>query len=150
MKKQLIIAAMSALAWSAEPAYAACTGTALTQTELLAILPNHTVCGRPGSSYPGGENSPDRWQEQHVGSNAKGDLVDYKKGPADPIDPSKSVGTYAIVSGQVNHNYGAGASFTYSVFQSSTVYSFCEGTSERARATVKSGLTSCSSGDYPP
>lgn len=149
MKKQLIIAAMSALAWSAEPAFADCTGTALSQSDLLGLLTNHTVCGRPGDDYPKGENSSDRWQEQHVGENGRGDLVDYKKGAGDPLDPSKSVGTFLILGGQVSYNYGAGASYTYSVYQSGTVYSFCEGTAERARATVKTTLTSCAAADYP-
>jgi hypothetical protein len=151
MKKQILVAAMAAFAVAAEPAFADCSGTALNQSQLEAALPGKTVCGRPGAAYPaasGGATSSDRWQEQHVGSGTRGDLVDFKQGPGDPVDPSKSVGTWAIIGGQVTHNYGAGASYTYTVYQAGSVYSFCEGSSERARATVKAGLTSCGS-DYP-
>lgn len=61
----------------------------------------------------------EQWQEWHNGSSS-GPVVDYKKGPADPVDPSTSVGTFVI---------NADATITYAYGSSTYRYAVCsEGT----------------------
>lgn len=77
-------------------------------------------------------------QEYHtgaVGANS-GNVIDYKKGPTDPRDPSKQIGSYTIVGtgngGQITYNYTNGPSYSYSVWGTQTsgsgTYDFCNGT----------------------
>jgi hypothetical protein len=40
----------------------------------------------------------ERWQEYHA---AGGDLIDYKRGPNHPVDPTKKVGTWSITGAQM-------------------------------------------------
>lgn len=51
---------------------------------LQSFIRGATVCLARGA---------DRWQEYH-GPN--GDLIDYKRGPNDPMDPTKKVGTWGV------------------------------------------------------
>jgi hypothetical protein len=103
-------------------AIAACNGPALTQAALVTALTGNTVCAMRGA---------DRWQELH---QAGGNLIDYKRGPADKIDPSEKVGTWSITANpagnnaNVVYNYGAGGTYTYSVRSNGgNSYSFCGG-----------------------
>ena len=101
-------------------AMAACTGPALNQAALVTALTGNTVCAVRGA---------DRWQELH---QAGGDLIDFKRGPSDRVDPSEKVGTWSITanpsgnSASVVYNYGSGGTYTYSVRSNGgTSYSFC-------------------------
>jgi hypothetical protein len=114
---------------------AACTGGSLNQTQLAALLTGNTVCAVRGS---------ERWQELHL---AGGSVVDFKRGPADPVDPSETVGTWSIIgtgtNATVQYNYGSGGTYTYTVFSNGgTSYSFCAGATDLV-VTVKAGGGAC-------
>ena len=50
-----------------------------------------------------------------------GTLIDFKKGPSDPVNPSEQVGTYTITAGtaasydRITYNYGTGGTFAYAI-----------------------------------
>ena len=95
----------------------------------------------------------EEWQEFHQGTSAAGgNLIDYKKGPTDPIDPSTSVGAWAILgsgdTSRVQYTYGA-TSYQYAVCSQSTNTHFC-GAQFGGRDIMNaklggSGLQSCAS-----
>jgi hypothetical protein len=68
------------------------------------------------------ENNALQWQEYH---QPGGDLIDYKKGNNDPVDPTIKVGTWNISGDSVTYTYGPGSSYTYGVFNDNGNYSFC-------------------------
>lgn len=116
-------------------AMAACTGSSLNQTQLSTLLTGNTVCA---------VRLTDRWQEQHVSG---GNLIDYKRGPGHPVDPSESVGRWSILGSGANatvvYNYGGGGTFTFRVFAvAGNSYSFCDGAIELP-ATILNGAVPC-------
>jgi hypothetical protein len=137
-------------------AHAACATSPgvvrLSNAQISNLLAGKLVCGRPGASYPGtgGQGSPDRWQEEHLGGPNGGDLWDYKLGPGHPIDPRKKVGTWSPIGTTADvpgviHRYdppGATNTFNWTVWgpeantPGSSVYSFCLGAAEHVRAYV--------------
>lgn len=150
------LAAVSVLA-AAAPAGAQsanCSGNSLNQTFLGTVFSGNTVCGRPGPQYPGAAG--DRWQEQHRAANQ---LWDFKLGA--PPDPTARVGDWLIVgtgsSAQMRHTYPPGGAtvFNWTVYgpntntPGSSVYYFCVGTAEHARAFVRSGQVGCAN-SFPP
>ena len=117
-------------------AMAACTGPAINQAALTAAVSGKTVCAA---------RTPDRWQEYH---RVGGDLIDYKLGPANTIDPSEKVGTWSITANangnnaNVVYNYGAGGTFSYSVRSNGGAsYSFCG--AQNFEVTIQSGQGAC-------
>ena len=116
-------------------AMAGCTtGTAINQTMLATVVSGNTVCAA---------RTPDRWQEYH---RVGGDLIDYKLGPANTIDPSEKVGTWSITgtgsNATVVYNYGAGGTYSYSVRSNGGLsYSFCG--VENFEVTVQLGQVAC-------
>ncbi len=89
-----------------------------------------------------------RWQEFH---NPSGNaLIDYKRGANDPVDPSKTVGTWAAANGanaNVTYNYGTGGTYTYIVcavptLAAPTSYTFV-GPTTITGATFRTGPVSC-------
>lgn len=141
--KSLIIATTLVTAIAALPsaATAACSAPAATRVTSVAalntLLSGKTVCvasTKPGWTW--------EWQEIHQVPDI---LVDYKKGPGDPVDPSKPVGTWKISGtggGQravVTHDYGGGQSYTYTVWNNGNgTHSFCSANPEII-ATIKTG-----------
>jgi hypothetical protein len=110
---------------------------------LTGLLTNKMVCGKIGSEV---------WQEWHNGG-AVGQLVDYKKGPGDPVDPSAVVGSY-VVNGDntVSYSYPVPPTATYKydvcLVSSTNSYTFC-GANYGGRNVVGvriggAGPTSCS------
>jgi hypothetical protein len=105
---------------------------------LRTLLTGKTVCAARAS---------ERWQEFH---NSTGALVDYKRGPSDVVDPSKTVGSWSATNGSsatVSYNYGTGGSFAYIVCAVPTVaaptsYTFV-GASTIPGATLKVGPVAC-------
>lgn len=117
-------------------ALAACpANSTMNHTELNSTFPGNTVCAVRGSN---------RWQEFH---QADGALVDWKKGPADPVDPTKQVGSWSVngtgANARMVYNYGSGGTYTYRVVSNGGgLYSFCNG-DEVHDATVRPGQQSC-------
>ena len=127
MKKFVLVAVMASSLVSGQ-AMAACTNaTRLNAAQISALLGGNTVC------VPAVTANPMTWQELHQGTSG-GALVDYKRGPGHPVDPSETVGTWTVNGGgqgnsSVTHVYsGAGGSYTYTVHGSGAVgtnHSFC-------------------------
>lgn len=140
--KITILASTIALMCVAQGAIAACGDTQIVDTNLTNLLSGSTVCVSNGSG--GWEN-----QEQHL---SNGDLVDYKKGPSDPVDPTKKVGTWSVSGSgtgtMVNYSYtdasGSSGPFSFTVHSNDNVnLSFCNGTTEVVAATLKNSIGSC-------
>ena len=126
---------LAALLASAGQAQAACTGNTRISsvTTLSNLLQNKTVC------FPATTVDPMTWQEKHVrvGAATTGALIDFKRGPGHPVDPSETVGTWTVAGnngGQqaaVTHDYGGGATYTYTVHDNGDgTHSFCNGGQE--------------------
>jgi hypothetical protein len=130
--KQIIVWGVFVLTGLAGQAMADCSGPSLNQVQLQNTLSGMTVCATRGD---------EKWQEQHQGSGG-GALVDYKKGPSDPVDPSKEVGSWNIsgtgTNAVVNYNYSGGGTYSYAVLDNKDgTYSFCgNGTGEEIVATI--------------
>lgn len=81
-------------------------------------LPGKMVCAQRGS---------DRWQEQHNGTaSVGGTVVDFKKGPSDPVDPSKLVGSWRVDRTDpkvIVYDYGTGGVYSYRARTTSGVLS---------------------------
>jgi hypothetical protein len=131
--KTLQVSAVAIATLVASPAMAqGCSGTPLTVAQIVALVENNTVCGRPGPAYPGPPG--DRFQEAHL---AGGQLWDYKLGPGPSIDPRKQVGTWSTALGSksspdtITHQYSASLGFTWLMYGPQTntplssTYSFC-------------------------
>jgi len=145
MKKMSVVAglfALGALAISGQ-ALAACTAsTKMSFTQIRATIPGKYVCSKQGGADW-------KWQELHVGTagtSVTGALIDYKKGPTDKVDPSKTVGNWAI-AGQGNNAsivyrytaFGSAGPYTHSVHNNGDgTYSFC-GTGPEVIATLQNG-----------
>ena len=118
-------------------------------TVLQDLLTGNTVC--VVSSHPGWgwEN-----QEAHMSGGA---LVDYKKGPGDPVDPTTPVGTWSV-SGTgnttvINYLYtdssGSTPTGPFEVHTADSVnVSFCQGSTLVVQATLVPGTGGC--GAPPP
>ena len=110
---------------------------------LQQLLGGKMVCANLGN---------EQWQEWHNGTTS-GPVVDYKKGPGDPVDPSETVGSYAIsangaADATVAYTYGS-STYRYAVCQNGTSVAFC-GASFGGRdilgavVSAAPGLQSCS------
>ncbi|NMF90380.1 hypothetical protein [Aromatoleum petrolei] len=136
--KCLLVSAALSLVLMPVIAGAACTAASQVTgaTTLSNLLANKTLCALRGA---------DRWQEFH---QAGGALIDYKKGPSDPVDPTKQVGTWTVTGNgsgtQVRYNYGQGASYTYKVHTivQDTSYSLCSG-AEDLVVSMRAGQGPC-------
>lgn len=134
MKLYLIGCAILATCFSGASLASSCSDPQITGTALSNLITNSTVCANLGD---------DKWQEQH---RSGGELWDYKLGPTDPIDPTKKVGTWSILtrSNQVQYNYSSG-SYAYAVRgpDAGGKYSFCSTAVQIHNVTLKPGITSC-------
>lgn len=135
--KLLPVSMLSLLLSHALAAQAACSDPQVQgATTLRTLLQGKTVCAMRGT---------DRWQEFH---RADGALIDYKKGPTDPVDPTKQVGTWSATGNgsgtQLRYDYGPGANYTYKVHGSvpGSSYSLCSGTEDLV-VTLRTGQGPC-------
>ncbi len=150
----VFMAAAPMSAWAAVNCVSTPPGNGvLNATQLGSLLAGRTAClAKAGGGWQN--------QEQHSGSAVSGTIIDYKKGPTDPRDPTKTIGAYTIgvdgggVNGRVTYTYtGSGTTFPYFVLGNSSsstlrpgIFSFCPTLGSNAGAfeiTVKAGLTSC-------
>jgi hypothetical protein len=123
MKTSAIFASAAMLVSSVEAFGAAplptCNGLSLLSSSAVAAL------FTPNAQYTCGTNGVESWNELHSG----GLITDYKRGPADSIDPSKQIGTYTVSSdasgGVLNDTYG-GTTFSYHIASGGgTAYYYC-------------------------
>ncbi|MDD5274751.1 MAG: hypothetical protein PHR16_01560 [Methylovulum sp.] len=142
--KRFILTGIVLLGGVTGEALAICAGTKFTaSSQTVTLLSGKTICQRPTPA------SDWEWQEYHTPTVAfVGNIIDYKKGPADPVDPTKTVGTYSINSrGGITYTYTGGGSYAFTIFdQGSGVYNFCDATGNTVQvsgATVKPGQVSC-------
>jgi hypothetical protein len=118
MKFPIIITGAIVFGLMAEGAVAACPASGRTPVaNLSTFLLGKTAC----------VGSPGNWtnQEEH---RTGGVLADYKKGPGDPIDPTKTIGTWAVsTSGDVvTYNYGASGPYSFNLYSNvDGTYDFC-------------------------
>lgn len=124
MKKRKVVVGLLAMGSMllAGQAMAACNGNALSVGQINTALSGKTVCGARGK---------ERWQEYHAPG---GNLIDYKMGPNDKVDPSKKVGAWSVTGNsggnqaKVNYDYGSGGQSSYTVYPNGDgSYSFCGG-----------------------
>lgn len=82
----------------------------------------------------------DRFQEYHAPSGA---LIDYKKGPTDKVDPSKTVGSWSANGNNVTYTYGS-QNYTYAVFRTGNSNNFClSGNGEEINPVIRNGQVAC-------
>ena len=113
--KITLVAAFLAMASQASAQTCSCNGalTRVTGTALSTLIVGQTACATLGGSS---------WQSYH---QSGGSLIDYKKGPSDPVDPTKVMGTWSINSDKVQYNYGTGGVFEYEVCGTSSSATYC-------------------------
>ena len=130
MKRFLILLAALSLGAALDDAIAAapsgCRGTRVQDVQ--AALENKFVCAQraPGSNT-------DTWSEEHGPISGGGILTEYAKGPGDPVDPRKAVGTWSVLANNsagatVRYNYTGDSSspYTWSLFSlGSNSYLIC-------------------------
>ncbi|MBI5907710.1 MAG: hypothetical protein HY853_03895 [Burkholderiales bacterium] len=81
-----------------------------SSSQITTLLQGKTVRVPVGCSGNGCQ-----WQELHL---ASGRIKDYKKGPSDPIDPSKEVGNWSVgIDKKITYTYDgdAGGPYVYSI-----------------------------------
>jgi len=85
-----------------------CDASEVEVTNTTALLQNKYLCANRGS---------DIWQEFHQSLGPLGNaLIDWKRGPTDPVDSSRQLGTWAGSNiGVVTHSYTGGASYSWRV-----------------------------------
>jgi len=115
--KRLIITSIVLLAGiSAEAMAVDCVNNQLKNSLVTTAVSGKTVCATNGG---------DKWQEFHQGGGA---LIDYKKGPNDLVDKTKTVGSWNTSGSDTNttvdYTYGA-QTYSYKVFLNSGQYTFC-------------------------
>lgn len=136
--QQFLLAGIVTLGSVGSAMACSCNGTdQLKNGALSTALSNNTVCV---PSAGGGWE----FQEQHIGVG-NGSLVDYKRGPSDPVDPTETLGTWAVTGTGANtvvtYNYGSGGVYVFNVCQSGSSIGFCpSGTATpTVNGTLKTG-----------
>lgn len=90
----------------------------------------------------------ERWQEYHQG-NSNGSLIDWKRGPTDPVDPTETVGAWSAQNGSnssLTHTYTGGLSFSWLVCQATpTTYTLVSlgAAGTITGATIRGGQGAC-------
>lgn len=141
--KPIILAAVAGMALASLPAVsmAACAAPAsvrvATAAAMTALLQGNTVC------VPKDPQATMDAQELHQRGGA---LVDYKRGPGHPTDPTKQVGTWTVTDGRgvfVIHKYSDRVQPAYSVWDNKDgTHSFCSDNPE-VKARIKIGGGPC-------
>ncbi|WP_341325283.1 hypothetical protein [Methylotuvimicrobium sp. KM2] len=118
MKKMIMLGIFMSASIAGEVAADCETETILSVDALSTLLSGNTVCAQKANG--------DQWQEYHEPS---GKIFDYKKGPNDPVDPTKEMGTWEITDrGAICYSYGGGNFiYCYSVHKvpEQELYQFC-------------------------
>jgi hypothetical protein len=129
--------ALASIATLSLPVFAqSCPGGTNSVSLVGALVRGKTMCAARGG---------DRWQEFHqVGGN----LIDYKLGPSDPVDPTETVGTWSAGTGLLTHDYGGGGSYVWAVCReggpTSTTFTLVSTTAGTITGvTLQSGQVPC-------
>jgi hypothetical protein len=139
-----LVVSSAALAFAGTAqAQCSCNGNAqLKNPALAAALAGKTVCVGSAPTWQS--------QEQHTGGPTSGDLVDYKRGPNDKIDPSEKVGTWSVSgnggSSSVTYSYTGGGTYKFQACSAGgNSIGFCPDGSARStvNATVKASIGAC-------
>jgi hypothetical protein len=111
--------------------------------QLAAVNIKNLLAPASGSSIACVGTSGNYTNQEVLQNSLTGNITDYKKGPSDPIDPSKVIGTYTITSGppgQIAYSYAGGPIEVYEVYGTVPVtsgsYDFCTGGSLTATVNV--------------
>ncbi|GMV45412.1 MAG: hypothetical protein AMXMBFR66_08100 [Pseudomonadota bacterium] len=142
--RSLILATAAGALLASVPAasMAACAAPSVrvnTKAAMSALLTGNTACVPPVT-----QPTMDA-QEEHL---AGGLLFDFKRGPVDPVDPRKQIGTWSVSGADgrgvfVTYDYGGGKIFTYSVWDNGDgTHSLCSANPE-IKARIKSGGGGC-------
>ena len=97
----------------------------LNQAQVEALIGTSMAC------YPVA-GPPWTFQEYHDAPNtfAMGNIIDYKRGPGNPRDPSTMVGSYTIdTTGTLISNYGGPKRYSFTIWGNTAggngIYDFC-------------------------
>ncbi|WP_051906942.1 hypothetical protein [Methylomarinum vadi] len=135
MKYVIVLGLAASIAVSGE-AFAVCDAATQLDLSIDNILVDKTVCAEKANG--------DQWQEYH---EPGGDLIDYKKGPNDPVDPTTSVGTWRLSNraGGICYSYGGGNfNYCYSVHDiGNGNYEFCNNNGLDVTAKLVPGNGGC-------
>ena len=115
MKITLVAAFLAMASQAGAQTACSCNGSLnrVTGAALSSLIIGQTACATLGGSS---------WQSFH---QSGGSLIDYKKGPGDPVDPSKVMGPWSINNDKVQYNYGTGGVFEYEVCGTSSLATYC-------------------------
>lgn len=126
MLKSLVLSA-SLLVGSEAAAQAACDGAPVADPS--AVLNNGLICATRVVA-PAGE----RYQEEHQPS---GTLTERARGPGDPMDPRRDVGSWFSEGNEICYRYDGDAQYCYTLHliagepgSNNSSYSFCNGAQE--------------------
>lgn len=125
-------------------AQAACPGGTTRVNNLTGLIGGKTLCAARGN---------DRWQEFHSGNNS-GPLIEYKRGPGHPMDPTETVGTWSATNGAnsslLTHTYTSAGAFVWLVCrggatQAPGTYTLVSTTTHGTigGATIQNGQVAC-------
>lgn len=118
-------------------ANASCTDTPLSKSAIKTLVAGHTVC----------VTSPEKSQEFHSNDGPNGGvLIDWKRGSLDPIDPTETVGTWAISGGGVGsiaYTYGTNGPYSFQItVDGASNYWYC-GTTNIQIDDIRNGQVQC-------
>ncbi len=138
---------VAATAFLVGPAFAQVTATCpagstrITGPALPTLFGGNTLCAASSTNT-------DTWQEYHQGTSS-GSLIDWKRGPGHPVDPTGPVGSWSAgndANAVLTHTYGA-SSYSWLVCQVNSGNNFTlvstAGAASITGATVKAGQGSC-------
>jgi hypothetical protein len=119
----------------------------LKANKISSLIANQYACADLSAT--------EHWNELHNSASGSGSVLDYKKGPTDPVDPSDTVshptGTFSITApsgdanpGVITYTYPSG-SFGYYVVNNLTppLYSFCGESGGAPQLAVTIQATHC-------
>ena len=136
--KRILLLSVLFLGAALGDAMAQCASRGATRVfNIQAALEDKFVC----AAREGGNN--DKWSEEHGLLSGGGILTEYAKGPLNPVDPRKAVGTWSVAANStanatVSYNYGdSGSPYTWSLFFIGTnSYLFCDALGNTVIATA--------------
>jgi hypothetical protein len=141
--RTLALVAATVMVTGHASAQVACPGgtARVAGAALRTLINGNTMCAASSSNS-------DTWQEYHQGAGA-GSLIDWKRGPGHPVDPTTTVGTWSAgndANAVLTHNYGASA-YSWLVCQQAAASTFVlvstSGAANIAGVSVKAGQGDC-------